>query len=473
MPRGAGLFPLCLAACLLSTFGAATADVIQPVVRSYDLDVSFSPEERTLSATALIRFVESEQAPPTVVFYLHGELVVESVTIGESDVPYVQESVYYFYDYSLVAKRVTVETGGREVRQGMKVSYAGPFNRSRARTPSDYMRIDADGVLLRSYGYSLWFPVFLGDDRDSHAVDFPHVVLRTPAEFTTVFTGTHQGDRVEAGTRISTWSATGVEIIDAQCTSRRFEVAEHGSIKLYHERNAASAKMAGEIARFARRLDGIYRRDYRKDAVSGQLHIMQMPRYGEISSDNVVGMTDEDWESFTDYFHGKTTLAHELIHPFVQLKTDRDDPLYAVAVEGFPAFLHYPALAELGEQERYDKHMTRLETAYLERKSSGKDRRGRRLPVEKPLARIEPDEIGRYKDSFVLGDRAVLFQNWLRTKMGVEGFRRFTRELFAASSASYDDFRRLVLKYLPDAAEDIALWMETSDYPERIRLPAL
>jgi hypothetical protein len=97
---------------------------------------------------------------------------------------------------------------------------------------------------------------------------------------------------------------------------------------------------------------------------------------------------------------------------------------------------------------------------------------GPALPVEKPIVDIGPDEIGDYKDSLVLGDRAILFQNWLRTTMGVDRFGEFTRELFSSTTGSYAGFRALLQSYLPDAQDDIDLWLETTDYPERLRLPA-
>ncbi len=461
-----------LATVLISTLGMAATDASNPSVASYDLDVTFSPDQRSLSGTATIRFEDTATAPRQIVFSLHGELEVESVSVGESPAKFDQQKILYDREYSLVANRVTVETDGADLSRGLTVTYSGPFNRSRARSVSDYMRIDADGVLLRAYYYSLWFPVFLGEQEDSRPVDFNRVVLRTPQEFTTVFTGTHEGDRIEDGTRISTWTSPATDLSAAQCTSRRFDVTVAGRLTLYAEQNETSRAAASEIARVAAGLDRIYRRDYRKDAVSGQMHIMQMPRFGEISSGNVVGMTSEDWNGFAESFIRKLTLAHELVHPFVQLKTDRDDPLYAMGIEGFPAFMHLPALAELDGGDGYAKMMAWYEKMYLRRRETGKDWRGRPLPVEKPIVDIGADEIGDYKDSLVLGDRAILFQNWLRTTMGVDRFREFTRELFSSTTGSYARFRALLQSFLPDAQDDIDLWLGTTAYPERLRLPA-
>jgi len=367
---------------------------------------------------------------------------------------------------------VAVETGGEDLGRGMTVVYGGVFNPSRARSQSDYMRIDPDGMLLRAYYYSVWFPVFLDADEDSHRVDFNHVVLRTPEDFTTVFTGTHRGDRVEDGIRISTWQAPDAELFAAQCTSRRFDISSLGNIRLYSERNETSKAAAARIAGAVAKLEEIYRRDYREDAVPGQLHVMQMPLYGAIASGNVIGITSEDWDGFTDSFDDQRILAHELVHPFVQLKTSLDDPLVALAVEGFPAYMHLPAMGELLGWDGYEAWIARTEEAYLRRRETGTDRRGRHLPPEKPIVEIGFDEIGLYKDGLVLGDRAVLFQHWLRAQMGSERFRGFTRELFRSESGSYTAFRGLLRRHLPDADEEIDVWLETTDFPPGIQLAA-
>jgi hypothetical protein len=463
---------LCLAAIVLVAGHSVAAAIDNPRVRSIDLDVSFSPEEASMAGTATMHFEDADRSVPEVVFVLHGELSVESVAIGTSTVEFAQESVLYPLDYSMVATRVTVDTAGADLGRGMTVVYGGAFNPSRARSGSDYMRIDPDGVLLRAYYYSVWFPVFLDPDEDSHRVDFDHVVLRTPEDFTTVFTGTHRGDRVEDGIRISTWQAPDGELFAAQCTSRRFDVSVLESIRLYSERSEASRAAAARIAGAVSRLEKIYRRDYREDAVPGQLHVMQMPRYGAIASGNVVGITSEDWNGFTDSFDDQRLLAHELVHPFVQLKTSLDDPLVAMAVEGFPAYMHLPALAELSGWNGYEARISSIEDLYLRRRESGTDRRGRPLPPEKPIVEVGFDDIGLYKDSLVLGDRAVLFQHWLRAKMGPDRFRGFTRELFGSDTGSYAAFRELLRRYLPDAEAEIDRWLETTDYPPEIRVAA-
>ena len=107
------------------------------------------------------------------------------------------------------------------------------------------MRIDGDGVLFRAYGYSLWFPIFLGDRETSYSVSFPKVTLRTPADFRAVFVGHRVRDYIEGEERVSEWSAEDVDLFDAQCSARRFDVTSRGSYHAYHLRNLAS-EQAGE-----------------------------------------------------------------------------------------------------------------------------------------------------------------------------------------------------------------------------------
>jgi len=72
--------------------------------------------------------------------------------------------------------------------------------------------------------------------------------------------------------------------------------------------------------------------------------------------------------------------------------------------------------------------------SHIERRRTGLDNHGRELPLEKPLYEIRADEIGVYKDRFVLHDRAPPFLDWLRRPMGETGFFEWARQLFALDS---------------------------------------
>jgi len=333
------------------------------------------------------------------------------------------------------------------------------------------MRIDSEGVFLRSYPYSVWFPVFLEEEQDTYPVNFTRVLLRTPQEFRSVFTGTWIEDRIENGMRISHWSADSVDLFDAQWTARRFELKREKGFFIYSKNDPLSMEMAGHVLDIAKSLDGYYRTHYRDAELGGQLHIMQMPRFGDISSGNVVGITDENWTTINEDPYATFTLAHEYVHPFVQARTPRSDPFYALMIEGFPSYFYLPALAEIHGEEIYSNTLKSwVEKGYLSKRRSGKDRRGRPLPEEKPLLEITPDEIRIYKDQFVLCDRALLLGNYLRSRLGKESFKELTLELFSREEMTRPVFEEVVLKYLPDAREDLRIWLTTTEYPKRLRL---
>jgi aminopeptidase N len=90
------------ATVLISTLGMAATDASNPIVASYDLDVTFSPDQRSLSGTATIRFDDTADAPPQVGFDLHGELEVDSVAVGESPAEFLEQKVFDDREYSLV-----------------------------------------------------------------------------------------------------------------------------------------------------------------------------------------------------------------------------------------------------------------------------------------------------------------------------------------------------------------------------------
>ena len=218
------------------------------------------------------------------------------------------------------------------------------------------------------------------------------------------------------------------------------------------------------------KLEEFFRANYASGGEGGQLHVVQMPRYGDISSGNMVGISDRGWRGFESASYSGRTLAHELVHAYVKIPLPRDSELYALVVEGFPSFFHLPAMAAIVGDEYCRQILTRTEDGYLERRRTGLDRRGRALPPEKPLLELTADEIGTYKDRFVLDDRARLFCNWLRSQMGEERFGEFTLELFSQKSLDADRLVEIVETYLPDSADDVNRWLRTEDFPEHFRL---
>ena len=446
---------------------AAVANSL-PLVQDYRLDATFVPETSRMSGQAVITFADGHATTSAARFYLHGELQVDSVRAGADKITFEEQRVFYDHDYSLIANAVRL-SGLAGPTTSITVWYSGHFHPSSARSPSDYMRIDSDGVFLRAYGYSLWFPVFLEPRAEDVAVNFSAVTLRTPEAYTSVFVGTKTGERTEAGQRITTWTAAAVSPFAAQCTAQRYEVLSDGTYFLYHYRDSLSAAMAKSIMALAADLNREFARCYRKPRASGQFHLLEMPRYGDISSDNVTGVTYWIWQKFTSDENAQRALAHELVHPYTDVPVARTDSLYSLVVEGFPSYFHLPILARRLGDRFYNGFLGWMESLYLDKREKGVDRRGNPVPHEQPLLAISADELSTYKDEFVLSDRALLFLNWLHSKMGETKFFEFTADMLNRSTLTTQGFRTLVERYLPGSQRDVNTWLATTEYPGRFR----
>ena len=446
---------------------ANATDPRGPRVGSYTLDVTFSPERGAMTGTASIHFDDPGFAGDSITCYLHGELEVDSMVADGVSSPFHQDKVFYEYDYSLVANAVTLPIHGQLPRT-LQITYSGFFSPSKARSPSDYMRIDGDGVFLRAYGYSLWFPVFLPAGADDYEVDFKRVISRVPRDYTAIFGGVREKRSVAGDTSITEWSAPRVRIHEVQFTARRYQVLEgEAGFTICHLPDSASTTAARELLKFARPLCALYAGRYQTPGVADHHYIIEMPPYGDISSGSVTGLMESTWKLFADDENAQRALAHELVHPYVALGIPRDDPAYCLVVEGFPSYFHLPCVAQLRDADFYDRFVGWMEKLYLDKRATGKDRRGNPMPPEKPLLSITADELSTYKDEFVLDDRALLFLNYLLARMGPQ-FNAFTSELFNSGTISAVGFRTLIEEYLPGSKADVSLWLDTTEYPERL-----
>ncbi len=457
-----------LSFALLLLAQAAWAANRYPKVANYDINAAFLPDQARIEARVSITLAAEEYPLDTVTFYLHGELDVDSVRIRRETVKFDQELEFYDYEYSAVAKRCDLDLSGFGASDTVVVFYSGYFNPSRATSPSNYMRIDETGVYLRSYGYSIWFPIFLPARQDEYRTSFNFVRLKVPPGFHAVFAGHKELEFAAGDGQVSEWTAPELSIFDAQCTAHRFQIIKSGPVNVYHWQDSASKAMAGSILDFTAEIGGIFRELYNPIAESGELHIAELPEYGDIASGNMVGISDGIWRKFESELYPKLTLAHELVHEFVSVDMPRSDPLYALAIEGFPSYFDHPALERILGTEWYQKTLEGLETRYVAYKVGGLSRRGHKLPPEKPLDQITADEIGTYKDLFLLADRALLFLNYLRVKAGDEKFFEFSRKLFTGGSLDNETFRQLAVEYTGVSREDIDMWLSTNEYPKEI-----
>ena len=441
-----------------------------PKVSRYALDLSFQPNEGTLAGSVGVYFDKKEMTDSKVTFHLHGELRVDSILQSGKQVIFDESQVFFEYDYSLIADKVEVTLDSQLPHDSLRIFYGGYFSPSKARSPSDYMRIDSSGVLLRAWGYSLWFPVFLADGAESYNTTFKPVVLRIPSAYQIVFCGKYLVDTLSGGMRISPWAAEDIDLFSAQCSAQKWKIVRKGSLYTFHYPDNQSTTQAYKVLKFADQLLNSYRANYNSKAMAGDQFIMELPMFGDISSGNATGLAVDTWKTFDEEVHARVALAHELVHPFVNANVPKSDSLYALAIEGFPSYFHLPALGAIWGRDWYANFLTALEQGYLDRKRTGTDSRGRFLPTEKPLLALTADEVGDYKDRFVLNDRALLFLNYLRVKMGDKSFANFCKQLFAGTATTAESFERLCARYLPFDKDDIRLWLRTTEFPDKFRI---
>ena len=444
-----------------------------PKVNSYEINAAFTPDKGSMSAGVKVTFSGDIHLDDSICFYLHGELKVDSILQASHKINFSQQKVSYYYDYSMQSTQVKFIVRPDNNINSLEIFYAGRFNPSNARTPSDYMRIDSDGVFLRAYGYSLWFPIFLEHKGPSYTVDFNRAVFHVPADFKCVFVGNLTNEYRQGDNVVSIWKAENIDLIDAQCSVQKWNVISDDWLKIYYWPDSVSTDKAREILDFTASFHRACDRHFRRNMLPEQGYIIEMPHYGDISSANVTGISDRLWKTFGDEQHSLETFAHEIVHPYVQIPIDRNDPLYAMVIEGFPNYFDALVLKDYLGSDWFEKVLMEMEKSYLQKKSCGTDEDGKSLPVDKPLDQISADEIGLYKDKFILSSRTSLFFNYLRLKMGVDKYAKFERTLFDSDSMTLTGFKKSILQYLPTSVEDLEIWLSSIEYPDRFHLTNL
>lgn len=402
--------------------------------------------------------------PQEDLFYLHGELRVDSILSGGKKLDYDSEKVLYRYDYSRVALRTEIQETYPKDRP-LHIHYSGFFNPSGARSLSDYMRIDRrEGVFLRSYGYSLWFPVFLEPNDEPYRANFEEVNLSLPAGMKGLVSGKLLKETESRERYHCSWHPGNSNIRNIQCTARPWEILSDKGVQIHYMENQAAA---AQVLDFVQELKDLFQTHLRQIESSGTLYVMEMPKYGNISNNNITGISSELFANFEEELFPKLTIAHELVHPYVQLPLQKANPFYALFMEGFPSFFQVWALHKTHPDSVYNihRHMQRLEKSYLQKKETGKTSRGFDLPEEKPILSITAEEIGHYKDKFILNDRVWLFLYGLWQEMGDARFEAFLSELLNKQDMNYADFESTILKYLPKHEEKLAIWLKGTAYP--------
>lgn len=449
------------------------------LVSRYNINIEFFPENAQIRGYSVSndafmrgnsRIEFSEINAKEAVFYLHGELEIDSIISRNTLIKYTSKKVIYSSDYSRVAIETTISSSDLKLNEPLDIYYSGFMNPSRARSLSDYMHINKKtGVFLRSYGYSLWFPVFLEQRQESYMANFESITVNLPKKFTCIISGELMSETIDGDRYIAVWKPGMVDVFSIQCTAREYKLSKKDNLFIYYVGNQNNAN---KILNFTQKLKKIYAEKLRSINDTSSLRIIEMPKYGNLSSQNSIGISTDVYNDFDNSLFSKLTIAHELVHPFVKIPVSKDNSFSALVVEGFPSFFHLYGLKKTLGPKAFDleNYMKQIEKGYLKKKLTGKDRRGNKLPLEKPILEISSDDIGTYKDRFILSDRVSLFLYHIWTKMGDNNFDRFLKELFQFSSIDYTLFEGLLLKYIPTYKNNLNSWLNTNDYPESLHI---
>lgn len=502
MPRGSSI--LLAALCCAATAAAAEGVSPDPTPRvvSYELDVGIFPDSRVdyagfiailfgqrpswnkqdslnayphLIGEAVLRIEMGSEPASSLKLYLHSELRLHEVRVNRERAEFSEETVLYPDNYSQVATAATVVLDpALSGEHTVEVKYGGMLNPSYSSSPSNYMRIDEEGAYLRSHGYSLWFPVLLGPGAPSHEADFRRVTIKTPKGFSAVLGGRRISQREADGFSYSEWAAEDWDLAKLQLTVRPFRLTRRQGLFLYHLDHPASERASEDILEMVQGLAAFYAKHYRAVETEDQLHIAELPNYASgISAGNMIGITSGQWRGFSSTDEDtslEVLVAHELVHPYVQPPIEESSPLAALFIEGFPSYFHLPALEQSLGREWYLDLLRRKQESYLEKRETGETSWGAPLPEEKAILEISAGEIGVYKDVFILSDRVPLFLHFLRERAGPDRFIEMTRELMNTPDLTPTALTDLIERFLPGSRDDVRVWLETIEFPDRFRL---
>jgi len=295
------------------------------IINSYEINAEFFPKDAQMynypvSAESFMRanvFIRlSEIQDSVVIFYLHGELKIDSILSGSRKIDFEYDKVLYNYNYSRIALKVICNPSDL-VNDKLTVFYCGFFNPSKAGALSNYMHINENsGVYLRGYGYSLWFPVFIEAGGDSYKSEFTKIIVKLPPGYKCIVGGELVEENTDDTTYIAVWKPGLTDIPDIQCTARKYNLNTKENVYVYYSTDKSSSD---KVLDYSIGLRKLFSQNFKSIDVSRPLFIMEMLKYGDISSGNVVGISEELFNNFETDIRSKLTIAHELAHPYVKI----------------------------------------------------------------------------------------------------------------------------------------------------------
>ena len=435
---------------------------------TYRLDIDLDPDQSWMRGRADVSLDASLLNRETQWFYLHGELSVEQVLSNGEPVAFEQERIADEYNYSMTSTRVTLSEG-LHPPGALTIVYSGRFSPSDLRSRSDYMRIAEDGVFLRGYGYSAWFPIFTDSGEDLPRRVFESVSVTAPSNLQVVLGGTRlEQVELEDGRVRTVWRPGELSAFSASLNARAWGepvMDSSGVFTVYALPDNDSQEAARHVLAFASEFSTHMSELTGRGDEAMPFQILQMPEFGDIFAGSVIGLSDETWMDFDPEGWQARTLAHEVSHRFVQRPVSMADPAWALIKEGFPSYFYLLALRDMLGEDWYVDYMARVREAYLERRTTGLDRRGEALPSEQPILEISLEALPEFKDRFVLNDRVLLFLDDMRLHLGEESFKTFWSEAFGQEALGAQILRDAVRNSHPDYLPRWDMWLASTQWP--------
>ena len=396
-------------------------------VLSYDMVITLSDPRFPLSATAGLELQNvSEEALSQVTLYLHPELRVERVLDMNGNTCRAEQIlVDAAYSYTGTISRLKVVLADPVPSQGttqIEVQYAGGFSPSFARGPSDYMRIDASGAFLRGAGYSYWFPAAsCGPEGIDDAACF-HICLNAPAKWKPLLFADLIQETTQDGRALSVWQTPEPwPLLFSHLAAADWIIVESEGVRVYCYSDSESRRAGEAYAGLISQLMPIFDQHFGEGLAQLPVLLGQMCEYGGIACGNVVGLPAD---RFVEVLHARhheeilTLLAHELVHRYVIPMIDPSARGAALLLEAFPSYFHSIGLESVlgaGFRERFlldawDSY----DAGYPSRDEASAPHDLRDMP----LLDLTLDDIPRYKDTFLLSDKAILVLDQIRRLLG-------------------------------------------------------
>jgi len=325
-----------------------------PTVSRYALDITFSPGQSAMSGTREYILPKSRLIDSTITFFLHGECGCRSIIQSGKPVKFSSRSrVLQLRLFSDRQYGTSVCTRHSLPRDSLIVYYHGYFNPSKARSPSDYMRVDqfrhpasripvftlVSGVLAR-------FDVQLCDNFQTGRVQNPRTI---PA----VFVGKYLTDTVKSGVRISPGQQRILTCHWLKCRPSDAEThAARRIVRVYYPDNA-SAGQALKVLRLYRSTSHRVSHLYDRNAAAPEHYVLECLRRRYFIW-NVTVCSESTWATVRrKYSRAKGTGARVVASVFDARVPERDPSTHWP--RRIPSYFHLPVMAGIVGRDWYNK----------------------------------------------------------------------------------------------------------------------